>query len=175
MDIKALIRTIPDFPHKGIMFRDITTLLKDGAGLKATIERFVGRYGKMDIDVVAGIESRGFILGTAIAFALGKGFVPVRKKGKLPGRTICQDYQLEYGSDTLEIHTDAITSGQRVLLVDDLLATGGTAEGAIKLIETVGGNVVELAVVIDLPELNGRKKLEKLGHKVFHLVDFDGH
>lgn len=174
MDIKSLIRTIPNFPHEGIMFRDVTTLLKDAQGFKATVDLFIERYKDLEIDIIAGIESRGFITGAALAYALEKPFVPVRKKGKLPGETISQDYDLEYGTDTLEIHTDAIEEGQRVLLVDDLLATGGTAQGAIKLIEKIGGEVVLFSVIIDLPELSGRKKLEELNYKVDTLVEFDG-
>lgn len=174
MPIKSRIRTIPHYPHQGIMFRDITTLLKDPVGLRATIHEIVSRYKGMKIDKVAGIESRGFIIGTPVAYELGLGFVPVRKKGKLPAETIGRDYQLEYGSDRIEIHTDAIQKGDRVLLVDDLIATGGTAEAAAKLIEDMGGIVVECCFVIDLPDIGGRARLEKLGHKVFALCEFEG-
>jgi adenine phosphoribosyltransferase len=168
VDIAKLIRTIPNYPKEGIMFRDITTLLKDPAGFKATIDQLVLKYKDAPIDY-------GFILGAALAYALGLGFIPVRKKGKLPGKTITQSYDLEYGSDTIEIHHDALHTGARVLLIDDLIATGGTAIGAITLIEKVGGKIYETAFVVDLPELGGAKKIEALGHKVFSLCDFSGH
>ena len=174
MPIKSRIRTIPHYPHQGIMFRDITTLLKDPVGLRATIQEIVARYKGMKIDKVAGIESRGFIVGTPVAYELGLGFVPIRKKGKLPAATIGRDYQLEYGTDRIEIHTDAIQKGDRVLLVDDLIATGGTAEAAAGLIQDMGGHVVECCFVIDLPDIGGRERLEKLGHKVFALCEFEG-
>ena len=174
MPIKSRIRTIPHYPHQGIMFRDITTLLKDPIGLRATIHEIVNRYKHIKIDKVAGIESRGFIVGTPVAYELGLGFVPIRKKGKLPAETVGRDYQLEYGSDRIEIHVDAIQPGDRVLLVDDLIATGGTAEAATKLIEDMGGIVVECCFVIDLPDVGGRARLEKHGHKVFALCEFAG-
>lgn len=174
MPIKSRIRTVPHYPKPGIMFRDITTLLKDPIGLRATVEELVRRYEGAKIDKIAGIESRGFILGAPLAYALGKGFVPIRKKGKLPAETIGHDYELEYGADRIEIHTDAISRGERVLLVDDLIATGGTAEAACKLIEKIGGRVVECAFVIDLPDVGGRARLEKHGHKVFALCQFEG-
>jgi adenine phosphoribosyltransferase len=174
MPIKSRIRTIPHYPHEGIMFRDITTLLKDPVGLRATIQEIVARYKGMKIDKVAGIESRGFIVGTPVAYELGLGFVPVRKKGKLPAETIGRDYQLEYGTDRIEIHTDAIQKGDRVLLVDDLIATGGTAEAAAGLIQDMGGVVVECCFVIDLPDVGGKARLEKQGHKVFALCEFEG-
>lgn len=174
MPIKSRIRTIPHYPHEGIMFRDITTLLKDPVGLRATVQEIVKRYKGMKIDKIAGIESRGFIIGTPVAYELGLGFVPVRKKGKLPAETVGRDYQLEYGSDRIEIHTDAIQKGDRVLLVDDLIATGGTAEAAAGLIQDMGGVVVECCFVIDLPDVGGRKRLEKLGLKVFALCEFEG-
>ncbi len=175
MPIKSKIRTVPHYPKQGIMFRDITTLLKDPVGLRATVEELARRYKDAKIDKVAGIESRGFILGAPLAYALGKGFVPIRKKGKLPAETIGHDYELEYGTDRIEIHTDAISKGENVLLVDDLIATGGTAEAACKLIEKIGGRVVECSFLIDLPEIGGRKRLEKHGHKVFALCEFEGH
>lgn len=175
MPIKSRIRTVPHYPKQGIMFRDITTLLKDPVGLRATIHEFANRYTGMKIDKVVGIESRGFIIGTPLAYLLGVGFVPIRKKGKLPAQTVGQDYELEYGTDRIEIHTDAIGKGENILLVDDLIATGGTAEAAIKLIESMGGNIVECGFVIDLPELKGRERLEKLGKKVFSLCEFEGH
>lgn len=175
VDITKLIRTIPNYPKEGIMFRDITTLLRDPAGFKSTIEILANKYKEAPIDYIAGIEARGFILGAALAYALGKGFIPVRKKGKLPGSTISQSYDLEYGSDIIEIHEDALHHGANVLLIDDLIATGGTAIGAITLIEKVGGKIYETAFVVDLPELNGAKRIEAMGHKVFALCRFDGH
>lgn len=174
MVIKSKIRTIPDYPHQGIMFRDITTLLKDADGFHATIEALANRYRDVKIDKIVGIESRGFIIGAPLAYALGVGFVPVRKKGKLPSVTIGHDYQLEYGTDRIEIHTDAISSGEQILLVDDLIATGGTAEAAVALIQQVGGVVVECAFVIDLPDVGGRKRLEARGQTVFTLCEFEG-
>ncbi len=174
MPIKSRIRTIPHYPHQGIMFRDITTLLKDPVGLRATVQAIVQRYRDAGIDKVAGIESRGFIIGTPVAYELGLGFVPVRKKGKLPAATIGRDYQLEYGTDRIEIHTDAIRQGDRVLLIDDLIATGGTAEAAAGLIQEMGGEVVECCFVIDLPDIGGRTRLEQQGHSVFALCEFEG-
>jgi adenine phosphoribosyltransferase len=174
MPIKTRIRTVPHYPKQGVMFRDITTLLKDAVGFRVTINEFVNRYTGMKIDKVAGIESRGFIIGAALAFQLGVGFVPIRKKGKLPAETIGHDYELEYGTDRIEMHVDAIAKGESVLLVDDLIATGGTAEAAVKLIERMGGKIVECCFVIDLPDLGGRKRLEKHGQKVFALCEFEG-
>ena len=156
MPIKSRIRTVPHWPKHGIMFRDITTLLKDPVGLKLCINDFVKRYKDQDIDIVVGIDSRGFILGGAVAYILGKGFVPVRKKGKLPAETEKEEYSLEYGTDTIEIHKDAIVKGQKVLIIDDLLATGGTANAAAKLVKKLEGDIVELAFIVDLPELGGR-------------------
>ena len=175
MDLAALIRSIPDYPKPGILFRDITTLLGHREGFRATIEAFAARYRDRGVDKVAGIEARGFILGGAIAHALGTGFVPIRKKGKLPAETVGHDYELEYGTDRVEIHCDAVLPGERVLLVDDLIATGGTAEAASRLIEQVGGRLLEACFVIDLPDLGGRKRLEARGHSVFTLVEFEGH
>ena len=174
MPIKSRIRTVPHYPKPGIMFRDITTLLKDPIGLRATVDELARRYADVKIDKIAGIESRGFIVGAPLAYVLGKGFVPIRKKGKLPAETIGHDYELEYGTDRIEIHTDAIEKGEKVLLVDDLIATGGTAEAACKLIEKIGGVIVECCFVIDLPDIGGRKRLEKHGHKVFALCEFEG-
>ena len=174
MSLKSLIRTVPHYPKNGVMFRDITTLLKDAVGFRITINEFVHRYTGVKVDRIAAIESRGFIIGAALAFQLGVGFVPIRKKGKLPAETIGHDYQLEYGSDRIEIHVDAISEGDRILLVDDLIATGGTAEAAVKLIEQMGGEIIECCFVIDLPGLGGRKRLEKLGQKVFTLCEFEG-
>jgi len=174
VDLKRLIRTIPDYPKSGIMFRDITTLLLDPQGLRGAVGELMLPFVKMQIDLVAGIEARGFILGGAVAHELGKGFVPVRKKGKLPHKTIGQEYQLEYGVDAVEIHVDAIASGQRVLLVVDLIATGGTAEAAIELVRRSGGELVAAAFIIDLPELGGSAKLKKRGVSVHTLVSFEG-
>ena len=174
MAVKSSIRTVPHYPKQGIMFRDITTLLKDAAAFRATVDELAQRYADVKIDKSAGIESRGFILGAPLAYALGKGFVPIRKKGKLPTETIGHDYDLEYGTDRIEIHTDAIAQGEKVLLVDDLIATGGTAEAACKLIEKIGGEIVECCFIIDLPDIGGRARLEKHGHKVFALCEFEG-
>ena len=174
MPIKSRIRTVPHYPRKGVMFRDITTLLIDPVGFRITINELVNRYTGSRIDKIAAIESRGFIIGAALAFQLGVGFVPIRKKGKLPAETIGHDYELEYGSDRIEMHVDAISHGDRILLVDDLIATGGTAEAAVKLIEKMRGKIVECCFVIDLPDLGGRKRLEKHGQKVFALCEFEG-
>ena len=174
MPIKSKIRTVPHYPRQGIQFRDITTLLKDPVGFRTTIDELVARYKNEKIDMVAGIESRGFILGAPLAYALNKGFIPIRKKGKLPAETIGHDYALEYGTDRIEIHTDAIQKGDRVLLVDDLIATGGTAEAACKLIDRMGGRIVECCFIIDLPDIGGHARLEKHGHKVFALCEFEG-
>ncbi len=172
--IKKKIRTIPDFPKPGVMFRDITTLLKDSQGLRDVTKVFVNRYKDAKINIVASIEARGFILGGILAHQLGVGFAPIRKKGKLPYKTAKQTYELEYGTDTIEIHIDAIKKGDRVLLLDDLLATGGTSLAAAKLIEKLGGTVLECAFIVDLPELGGKKKLEEHGLKVFNLIEFEG-
>lgn len=174
MPIKSKIRTVPHYPKQGIQFRDITTLLKDPIGLRVTIDELARRYADMKIDKIAGIEARGFILGAPLAYVLGKGFIPIRKKGKLPAETIGHDYELEYGTDRIEIHTDAIEKGERVLLVDDLIATGGTAEAACSLIQKMGGEIVECCFVIDLPDIGGRARLEKHGQKVFALCEFEG-
>ena len=172
--IKDYIRTIPDFPHEGIMFRDVTTLFSDARGFRIAIDQLLHPYAGTDIDKVVGLEARGFILGGAIAHQLSVGFVPIRKKGKLPGATIEQSYVLEYGEAVMEVHDDAIQPGERILVVDDLLATGGTAEAGIKLIERMGGDITGCAFVIDLPELGGRKKLEAVGMNVPTLCEFDG-
>lgn len=174
MPIKSRIRTIPHYPKQGVMFRDITTLLKDPVGFRVTINELVNRCTGVKIDRVAGIEARGFIVGSALAFQLGVGFIPIRKKGKLPAETVGHDYELEYGTDRIEMHVDAVSKGERVLLVDDLIATGGTAGAACKLIESMGGKIVECCFVIDLPDLRGRARLEKQGHKVFALCEFEG-
>ncbi len=176
MPIKSRIRTIPDHPKKGILFRDITTLLKDPVGFRLVIDGFTQRYvGEgADFDVLVGIEARGFIIGGALAYTLGKGFVPVRKLGKLPAETVRHEYRLEYGSDTVEVHRDALESGARVLLVDDLLATGGTALAAATLVEKLGGRVVEMAFIVNLPDVGGEARLTKEGYPVFSLTEFPG-
>jgi adenine phosphoribosyltransferase len=174
-DILALIRTVPDFPKPGILFRDITTLLKDASGFRRVIEELDAPYRDRRVDKVAGIESRGFIIGAALAYRLHAGFVPIRKSGKLPAENFGQDYQLEYGADRLEVHCDGIQAGERVLLVDDLIATGGTAEAALQLIRIAGGSVVGCAFVIDLPDLGGRARLERSGYPVLALCQFSGH
>jgi adenine phosphoribosyltransferase len=174
MMIKSRIRTIPHYPKQGVMYRDITTLLKDPVGFHITINELVNRYTGDKIDMVAAVEARGFIIGAALAFQLGVGFVPIRKKGKLPAETIGHDYDLEYGTDRIEMHVDAVSKGDGVLLVDDLIATGGTAEAACKLIESMGGKIVECCFVVDLPDLGGRKRLEENGQKVFALCEFEG-
>ncbi len=175
MDVKQFIRTIPDYPKDGILFRDITTLLSDPVGFRTAIDALVQLHQGAEFDVVAGIEARGFILGGAVAHQLGLGFVPVRKKGKLPFSTMSQEYDLEYGTDVVEIHTDAIAKDARVLLIDDLIATGGTAEAAVKLITRAGGNVLASSFVIELPVLGGRERLEALDIEVLSLCSYDGH
>lgn len=172
--VKDYIRTIVDFPHEGILFRDVTTLFADARGFRMAIDQLLSPYAGLAIDKVAGLEARGFILGGAVAHQLSKGFVPIRKKGKLPGRTIAQSYTLEYGEAVIEVHDDALQPGEKVLLVDDLLATGGTAEAGIRLIERLGGQVIGCAFVVDLPELGGRKRLEAMGMDVHALCAFDG-
>ncbi len=172
--VRDYIRTIPDFPHEGIMFRDVTTLFADPRGFRMAVDQMLHPYAGERIDKVVGLEARGFILGGAIAHQLGVGFVPIRKKGKLPGTTVGQAYKLEYGEAVVEIHDDAFQPGERVLLVDDLLATGGTAEAGIKLLERLGAEIVGCAFIIDLPELGGRKLLEKLGMDVHALCEFEG-
>ncbi len=174
-DLRALIRTIGDYPKPGILFRDITTLIADPAGLRSAVDGLLLPFLTVGLDHVAGIEARGFILGGAVAHELGRGFVPIRKKGKLPWKTIGQEYSLEYGVDTIEIHADAIRQGDRVLLIDDLIATGGTAEAAIQLIRRSGGEVVAAAFVIDLPDLGGSERLRAQGVNVHTLVGFEGH
>ena len=174
MTIKSHIRTIPHYPKQGVMYRDITTLLKDSVSFRATINELVNRYTGAKIDVVAAVEARGFIIGAALAFQLDVGFVPIRKKGKLPAETVGQDYELEYGTDRIEMHVDAVSNGDYVLLVDDLIATGGTAEAACKLVENMGGKISECCFVVDLPDLGGRKRLEENGQKVFSLCEFEG-
>ena len=172
--VRDYIRTIPDFPHEGIMFRDVTTLFADARGMRLCIDELLSPYVGQTIDAVVGLEARGFILGGAVAHQLGTGFVPIRKKGKLPGEVLSEDYILEYGEATVEVHKDALSPGDKVLLVDDLLATGGTAEAGIKLIERLGAEVIGCAFIVDLPELNGHKKLLEMGMSVHTLCNFDG-
>ncbi|HEY0841398.1 adenine phosphoribosyltransferase [Methylotenera sp.] len=174
MPLKSLIRTIPHYPKQGIQFRDITTLLKDPIGFRMVIDAFAQHYATQSIDKIAGIEARGFIVGAALAYKLGVGFVPIRKSGKLPAETIGHDYALEYGADRVEIHTDAITQGERVLLVDDLIATGGTAEASVALLQKLGGVVVGCAFVINLPDLGGAQRLSDAGLVPYSLCEFEG-
>lgn len=173
-EIKDYIRTIVDFPHEGIMFRDVTTLFADPRGFRMAVDQLLLPYSGMRFDKVVGLEARGFILGGAVAHQLSAGFVPIRKKGKLPGKVISEAYSLEYGEAVVEIHDDAIQPGEKVLVVDDLLATGGTAEAGIKLVERLGGEIIGCAFVIDLPDLGGRQRLETMGMDVHALCEFDG-
>jgi adenine phosphoribosyltransferase len=175
LDLQSLVRTIPDYPKKGILFRDITTLIEHPEGFKESIEAIAVQYRGRGITHVAGIEARGFIFGAGVAIALGVGFIPVRKKGKLPGETIGQNYALEYGVDTIEIHADVLDSNDRVLLVDDLIATGGTAIAAVGLLRRTGARVDDAAFVIDLPTLGGAAKLKGEGVAVTSLMSFEGH
>ena len=172
--VKDYIRTIVDFPHEGILLRDVTTLFADPRGFRMCVDQLLAPFVGVRIDKVVGLEARGFILGGAVAHQLSTGFVPIRKKGKLPGQTISQAYQLEYGEAVVEVHDDAMQPGEKVLLVDDLLATGGTAEAGIRLIERLGAEVVGCAFVVDLPDLGGRTKLEGLGMEVHALCAFEG-
>jgi len=172
MELARLIRSIPDFPVKGILFRDITTLVRDGEALQEVIDTLVERYSGSDVEVVAAVEARGWIFGAPLAYELGAGFVPIRKPSKLPAQTISVSYSLEYGTNTLEMHKDAITPGTRVLLVDDLLATGGSAKAATQLIETLGGKVVGVAFLIELVDLHGRDALK--GYDVYSMIQFEG-
>jgi len=172
--VKDYIRTIVDFPHEGIMFRDVTTLFADPRGFRMAVDQMLHPYAGLQIDKVVGLEARGFILGGAIAHQLTLGFVPIRKKGKLPGAVISEAYTLEYGEAVMEIHDDAIKPGERILVVDDLLATGGTAAAGIKLVERLGGDIVSASFIIDLPELGGRKVLEDMGMDVQVLCEFEG-
>lgn len=174
-ELKNAIRTIPDYPKPGIMFRDITTLLGDARAFRRAIDELVQPWAGTKIDKVAGMEARGFILGGAVAHQLSAGFVPIRKKGKLPWMTVSIAYSLEYGLDEMELHKDAVQPGERVILVDDLIATGGTAEGAVKLLMQIGAEVVAACFVIDLPELGGAQKIRDLGIPVRTLMSFEGH
>lgn len=175
MDLRTVIRTIPDYPKPGILFRDVTTLFADARAFRRAVDELVQPIAGAKIDKVAGIEARGFILGGAIAHQLSVGFVPIRKKGKLPYKTIGERYSLEYGVDEVEIHVDAVKEGEKIILVDDLIATGGTASAAIKLLERAGGKVVLCSFVIDLPDLGGAGRLRAMGKDVVALVAFDGH
>ncbi len=172
MELAQLVRSIPDFPIKGILFRDITTLIRDGEALQETIDTLVEHYRDTDIEVIAAIEARGWIFGSPLAYELGAGFVPIRKPSKLPAEKIAVSYALEYGQNTLEMHLDAIERGTKVLIVDDLLATGGSAKAAIELVEKLGGQVVGLAFLIELTDLHGRDKLK--GYDVYSLIQFEG-
>jgi adenine phosphoribosyltransferase len=176
MSIKTRIRNIPDYPKKGIMFRDITTLIKDPVGFRLVIDNLTQRYvtGEINFDIIAGIEARGFIMGGAMAYTLGKGFIPIRKAGKLPAEVESLEYDLEYGTDTIEMHKDALEGGARVLIVDDLLATGGTALAAAGLVEKLGGTVAEIAFIVNLPEVGGEKRLRDKGYNLFSLTEFEG-
>jgi adenine phosphoribosyltransferase len=174
-DLKSAIRTIPDYPKPGIMFRDITTLLGDARAFRRAVDELVQPWAGQKIDKVAGIEARGFILGGAVAHQVSAGFVPIRKKGKLPHKRVSMAYALEYGQDEIEIHADALVAGERVVLVDDLIATGGTAEGAVKLLRQLGAEVLAACFIIDLPDLGGAEKLRKLNVPVRTLVSFEGH
>lgn len=174
MPIKSRIRAIPDYPKPGIVFRDVTTLLQDATGLRVAVEQLVAPFADQKVDKVVGIEARGFILGGAVAHQLEAGFIPARKKGKLPWETVSQDYELEYGTDTIEMHTDAILEGEHILLVDDLIATGGSAEAAIRLIEQAGGDIIGTAFIVDLPDLGGSQRIRDLGYPVHTLVAYEG-
>jgi adenine phosphoribosyltransferase len=171
MDLASKIRNVPDFPVKGILFYDITTMLKDAAAFRASIDQLVAFYQNRQIDVVVGVESRGFIFGAPLAYQLGAGFVPVRKPGKLPAESLAESYELEYGVNTLEMHADAIQADQKVLVIDDLLATGGTARATCHLVERLGGQVVGVAFVIELSFFKGRQQLH--GYEVFSLLQYD--
>ncbi len=175
MNVKDAIRTIPDYPKPGIMFRDITTLLGNARAFRTVVDQLVQPYAGVRIDKVAGIEARGFILGGAVAHQLSCGFVPVRKKGKLPWNTVAQEYALEYGTDVVEVHSDAVKAGEHVLIVDDLIATGGTAEAAVKLVKRLDASVIGASFVVDLPELGGAEKLRGMGINVQALCAFEGH
>ncbi len=174
-DLKNIIRSIPDYPKKGVMFRDITTLLGDARGFRRAVDELVQPFAGQKIDQVAGMEARGFILGGAVAHQLSAGFIPIRKKGKLPHQKVSIAYSLEYGVDEMEMHEDAVKPGEKVILVDDLIATGGTAEGAVKLLRRMGADIVAACFVIDLPELGGDQKIRDLGVPVRALIAFEGH
>ncbi|MFH2092307.1 MAG: adenine phosphoribosyltransferase [Pseudomonadota bacterium] len=172
MDLKKMIRSIPDWPIKGIIFRDITTLMQDPEAYQQSCNILYDRYKNMDVDKIVAIDARGFVFGAVLAYKLGVGFVPVRKKGKLPWKTVQETYSLEYGKDTLEIHEDAIQAGEKIVIVDDLIATGGTVSATVKLVEKFGGEIVECAFIVELPDLKGRDQIK--GHKVFAIMEFEG-
>ena len=172
MDLTKVIRTVPNWPIEGVMFRDITTILQDPVAFRVAIDLFYARYKDTALDKIAGIDARGFIFGSALAYRMGVGFVPVRKKGKLPFTTISASYSLEYGKDTVEMHSDAISSGEKVLIVDDLIATGGTISAAVQLVQQLGGDILECAFVVELPDLKGRERIPD--QKVFSLCSFEG-
>jgi len=172
LNLKETIRTVPNWPVEGVMFRDITTLTQNPKALQAACDALYDRYKDMNLDKIVGIDARGFIFGAVLAYKLGIGFVPVRKKGKLPFDTISETYSLEYGKDTVEMHVDAIEKGEKVVVVDDLIATGGTMYAATQLVEKLGGEVVECSFIIDLPDLKGKDKLNE--YKIFSLMEFDG-
>ena len=174
MSIKSHIRTIKNYPIKGVMFRDITTLLNNSGGFRSAIDEFVNRYKNIKIDKIVAIESRGFIIGAPLAYLLNVGLVLIRKPGKLPAETIDQDYKLEYGTDRIEVHVDAIEKGEKVIIVDDLIATGGTAAATVRLVQKMKGEIVECCFIIDLPDIGGRDCLESMGQKVFTLCEFEG-
>ncbi len=172
MDLKETIRSIPDWPIKGVIFRDLTTLMQDPLAFKESCDVLYERYKDMDIDKIVGIDARGFVFGAVLAYKLGIGFVPVRKKGKLPWKTIQETYSLEYGEDTLEIHEDAVNSGEKVIIVDDLIATGGTVGATVKLVKKLGAQIIECAFIVELPELKGRDQIQDC--KVFVITQFEG-
>ena len=172
--VRDVIRTIPDWPEKGVMFRDITTVFQDSKALRGVMDSFIQRYHGQNIDVIAGIDARGFLLGVTVAYALSISFVPVRKKGKLPYETLSEKYSLEYGEAEVEIHSDACKKGDRVVLMDDLIATGGTMEAGLKLLNKLGAEVVEVAAIVDLPDLGGSAKLRNTGTPVFTICEFEG-
>lgn len=172
MELKKYVRSVPDWPIEGVIFRDLTTLMKDPGALKQSCDVFYERYRDIKIDKVIGIDARGFVFGAVLAYKLGVGFVPVRKKGKLPSETLEESYSLEYGNGTVEIHRDAIKDGERVVIIDDLIATGGTISATVKLVETLGGDIIECAFLIELPDLKGR---EQIAHcPMFAIMEFDG-
>jgi len=173
--IKSSIRTVPDWPIPGVMFRDITPLFQDPKTLRVLMDAFIQRYVAQNIDVIAGIDARGFLLGSTVAYQLNRGFVPVRKKGKLPYKTLSEEYSLEYGKASIEINEDACKPGDRVILFDDLIATGGTMLAALNLLKRLGASTIEVAAIIDLPELGGSKKIKEAGYEVFSLCEFEGH
>jgi len=172
MDLKDSIRSIPGWPIDGVIFRDLTTLMQDSEAYRNTCDVFYNRYQKLNIDKVVGIDARGFVFGAVLAYQLNVGFVPVRKKGKLPHKTVSEQYTLEYGKNSVEMHEDAITEGEKIVIVDDLIATGGTIEAAVKLVEKLGGDILECAFIVELPELNGREKIKD--QKIFTICEFEG-